>query len=111
MYYNDNTILFLDGKYIKAKDAKTDLFGQTLHYGYGVFEGIRAYETVNGIKTPTLWCPPTAKPRSPAALRGSAGFLAHKFNSTKRESLDFQFECGYRNLHADCSFHSRHCVD
>ena len=51
MYYNDNTILFLDGKYVKAKDATTDLFGQTLHYGYGVFEGIRAYETVNGIKT------------------------------------------------------------
>ncbi|MBK5278620.1 MAG: aminotransferase class IV, partial [Bacteroidia bacterium] len=51
MYYNDNTVLFLDGNYVKAKDAKIDLFGQTLHYGYGVFEGIRAYETVNGIKT------------------------------------------------------------
>lgn len=51
MYYNDNTVLFLDGKFIKAKDAKTDLFGQTLHYGFGVFEGIRSYETVNGIKT------------------------------------------------------------
>ena len=51
MYYNDNTVLFLDGKFVKAIDAKTDLFGQTLHYGYGVFEGIRAYETVNGIRT------------------------------------------------------------
>jgi len=50
MYYNDDTVLFLDGKFIKAKDAKTDLFGQTLHYGYGVFEGIRAYKTVNGVK-------------------------------------------------------------
>ncbi len=51
MYYNDNTVLFLDGQFIKAKDAKTDLFGQTLHYGFGVFEGIRSYETVNGTKT------------------------------------------------------------
>ena len=50
MYYNDKTVLFLDGKFIKAADAKTDLFGQTLHYGYGVFEGIRAYKTVNGVK-------------------------------------------------------------
>jgi len=50
MYYSDNTILFLDGQFIKAKDARTDLFGQTLHYGFGVFEGIRSYETVNGTK-------------------------------------------------------------
>ena len=50
MYYDDKTVLFLDGKFIKAADAKTDLFGQTLHYGYGVFEGIRAYKTVNGVK-------------------------------------------------------------
>lgn len=50
MYYNANTILFLNGKYIKATDATTDLYSQTLHYGYGVFEGIRAYETSNGPK-------------------------------------------------------------
>jgi len=50
MYYNDNTILFLDGQFLKAKDAKMDLFGQTLHFGYGVFEGIRSYRTVNGTK-------------------------------------------------------------
>ncbi len=50
MYYNDKTVLFQDGKFIKAADAKIDLFGQTLHYGYGVFEGIRAYRTVNGVK-------------------------------------------------------------
>ncbi len=49
-YYNDQTILFLDGSFVKASEAKTDLFGQTLHYGYGVFEGIRSYETVNGVK-------------------------------------------------------------
>lgn len=50
MYYNDQTVLFLDGKFIKATEAKTDLFGQTLHYGYGVFEGIRSYHTVHGVK-------------------------------------------------------------
>lgn len=50
MYYNSDTIIFLNGNFVKASEAKTDLFGQTLHYGYGVFEGIRAYQTVNGVK-------------------------------------------------------------
>lgn len=50
MYYNSETILFLNGKYVKASEASTDLYSQTLHYGYGVFEGIRAYQTVNGVK-------------------------------------------------------------
>jgi branched-chain amino acid aminotransferase len=50
MYYTPNTVLFLNGKYIKATDATTDLYSQTLHYGYGVFEGIRSYETSNGAK-------------------------------------------------------------
>jgi branched-chain amino acid aminotransferase len=50
MYFNEDTILFLNGKFIKAMEAHTDLFSQTLHYGYGVFEGIRAYHTQNGVK-------------------------------------------------------------
>jgi len=50
MYYNQNTIIFHDGKFVKASTATCDLFGQTLHYGYGVFEGIRAYKTDNGAK-------------------------------------------------------------
>src|SRR5450432_3085037 len=47
-YYNEHTILWLDGEFVKASEAKTDLYGQSLHYGYGVFEGIRSYKTVNG---------------------------------------------------------------
>ncbi|MEQ8301833.1 MAG: branched-chain amino acid transaminase [Cyclobacteriaceae bacterium] len=50
MYYNNDTILFIDGRFVKASEAKVDFFSQTLHYGYGVFEGIRAYQTVNGVK-------------------------------------------------------------
>lgn len=48
MYYNDNTTIFLDGKWLKATEATTDLYAQTLHYGSGVFEGIRSYETEEG---------------------------------------------------------------
>ncbi len=50
MYYTENTVLFLNGKFVKAKEATTDLFSQTLHYGFGTFEGIRAYHTINGVK-------------------------------------------------------------
>lgn len=50
MYYTDETVLYLDGKFVKAKDATTTLFSQTLHYGYGTFEGIRAYQTIHGVK-------------------------------------------------------------
>ena len=48
MYYNEKTIIFLDGKWIKASEANTDLYSQTLHYGTGVFEGIRSYNTPSG---------------------------------------------------------------
>ena len=50
MYYTKDTILFLNGKFIKAIDAHVDLYSQTLHYGFGAFEGIRAYKTMNGTK-------------------------------------------------------------
>ncbi|PWH86712.1 branched-chain amino acid transaminase [Brumimicrobium oceani] len=48
MYFDDNTVIYLDGKFVKANEASTDLYSQTLHYGYGVFEGIRAYATKDG---------------------------------------------------------------
>ncbi len=48
MYYHENTVIYLNGEWVKAKDAKVDLFSQTLHYGYGVFEGLRSYATPDG---------------------------------------------------------------
>jgi branched-chain amino acid aminotransferase len=47
-YYNNETILYLNGEYVKASEAKTDFYSQSLHYGYAVFEGIRSYKTVSG---------------------------------------------------------------
>jgi branched-chain amino acid aminotransferase len=47
-YYNNETILFLNGEFVKAAEAKMDFYSQSLHYGYSVFEGIRSYKTVNG---------------------------------------------------------------
>ncbi|MFL5808301.1 MAG: branched-chain amino acid transaminase [Flavisolibacter sp.] len=50
MYYNENTIVYFNGEYLKASDAKCSLYDQSLHYGYAAFEGIRAYPTANGVK-------------------------------------------------------------
>ena len=50
MYFNEQTTIYLNGEFVNATKATTDLYGQTLHYGYGVFEGIRAYNTENGEK-------------------------------------------------------------
>ena len=47
-YYNNETILYLNGGFIKASEATMDFYSQSLHYGYSVFEGIRSYKTVDG---------------------------------------------------------------
>lgn len=48
MYYSEKTIIYLNGKFVKASEAKTGLYDQSLHYGYAVFEGIRSYKTQKG---------------------------------------------------------------
>jgi branched-chain amino acid aminotransferase len=50
MYYNNNTIIYFNGQFVKATEAKTDLYSQSLHYGYAVFEGIRSYPIHSGTK-------------------------------------------------------------
>jgi branched-chain amino acid aminotransferase len=47
-YYNENTIIYHNGAFVKAAEAKMDLYSQSLHYGYSVFEGIRSYKNING---------------------------------------------------------------
>ncbi|HEY8510849.1 MAG TPA: branched-chain amino acid transaminase [Cyclobacteriaceae bacterium] len=50
MYYNEGTIVYLNGSFVRAAEARLDLFSQTLHYGHGVFDGLRSYPTQNGVK-------------------------------------------------------------
>ncbi|MET0462512.1 MAG: branched-chain amino acid transaminase [Chitinophagaceae bacterium] len=47
-YYNEHTVLWLNGEFVKASEAKIDLYSQSLHYGYSVFEGIRSYKNIHG---------------------------------------------------------------
>ena len=47
-YFNEKTVIWLNGRFAKAAESTIDLYSQSLHYGYAVFEGIRSYKTVNG---------------------------------------------------------------
>ncbi len=41
-------LIWFDGKLVDWRDAKIHVLTHTLHYGMGVFEGVRAYETDKG---------------------------------------------------------------
>ncbi|MFC5284035.1 aminotransferase class IV [Pedobacter alpinus] len=47
---NKNKVIYKDGEFLNSTDAGVDYFSQTLHYGFGAFEGIRSYLTLNGTK-------------------------------------------------------------
>ena len=40
--------IWMDGQMVDWRDAKIHVLTHTLHYGCGAFEGVRAYDTVNG---------------------------------------------------------------
>lgn len=48
MAINPTRFIWMDGKLVPWEEAKVHLLTHTLHYGYGVFEGIRCYRTKNG---------------------------------------------------------------
>src|ERR1700750_2100016 len=90
-YYNEHTVLWLDGAIIKASEAKTDLYGQSLHYGYAVFEGIRSYRTAAG--TTKIFKAVEHYDR----LRRSAEALNMPFNYSTEELIDATYEILEKN--------------
>ena len=45
---NTADLIWLNGEFVAWEDAKVHVLTHALHYGTGVFEGIRAYETPQG---------------------------------------------------------------
>ena len=39
------TFVYQNGEYLPANAVGINVFSQTIHYGYGAFEGIRSYLT------------------------------------------------------------------
>ncbi|MCH2194578.1 branched-chain amino acid transaminase [Kordia sp.] len=50
MYYTNDSIIYHNGAYMHPEKASGNMYSQTLHYGNGVFEGIRAYKIKFGAK-------------------------------------------------------------
>ncbi len=45
---NQKGVIWLDGKFVPWQEANVHCLTHTLHYGVGVFEGVRAYKTDKG---------------------------------------------------------------
>ena len=45
---NATEFIWMDGSFVPWHDAKIHVLTHTLHYGVGVFEGVRAYDTPRG---------------------------------------------------------------
>ena len=45
---NQADLIWMNGEYVAWEDAKVHVLTHALHYGTGVFEGVRAYETPRG---------------------------------------------------------------
>ncbi len=85
LYHTDKTYLFFNGEFRHVPDFRISPFNQTLHYGYGVYEGIRAYKTEQG--------PHIFKVRRHfERLLKSAEKLEIEVPYTSKELIDFAYE-------------------
>jgi branched-chain amino acid aminotransferase len=70
----ESKLIWMDGELVPWNEAKVHVLTHSLHYGLGVFEGIRAYETATG----------------PAVFRLTP-HIKRLFNSAKIYMLDIPF--------------------
>jgi branched-chain amino acid aminotransferase len=75
MPITESELIWMDGELVPWHDAKIHVLTHTLHYGCGVFEGIRAYETADG----------------PAVFR-LTDHIRRLYNSAKIYMIDIPFD-------------------
>lgn len=76
-------VIWFDGEMVPWREAKTHVLTHTLHYGMGVFEGVRAYETDAGTAIFRL-------PEHTNRLFDSAHIMNMKIPFTKNEINEAQ---------------------
>ncbi len=76
-------VIWYDGKMVNWRDATTHVLTHTLHYGMGVFEGVRAYKTDKGTAIFRL------KEHTDRLFR-SAHILQMKMPFSKQEMMEAQ---------------------
>lgn len=94
MYYNNDTIIYFNGTFVKAAETRIDLYSQSLHYGYAVFEGIRSYPVNGGTKM-------FKGKEHYDRLRNSAAVMKMPFAYSTQQLLDLTYETLKRNDFTD----------
>ena len=94
MYYNNDTIIYFNGQFVKASEAKTDLYSQSLHYGYAVFEGIRSYPVNGGTKM-------FKGKEHYDRLKNSAAVMKMPFNYSTEQMIELTYETLRQNNFTD----------
>lgn len=82
--------IWMDGEFVAWRDAKVHVLTHTLHYGVGVFEGVRAYPTDKG---PAIF----RLERHTERLFQSAKIMGMKIPFTAEEVNAAQIECIKKN--------------
>ncbi|MFD2568282.1 branched-chain amino acid transaminase [Pseudotenacibaculum haliotis] len=90
MYFNEESVVFYNGEFIKATELTTNSYSQSLHYGNGVFEGIRAYQTELGAR---IFKPYEHYKR----LKFGAEVMNIQFDYTEEELTEITYELLERN--------------
>lgn len=87
--------IWYDGKLVPWRDATTHVLTHTLHYGMGVFEGVRCYKTVDG---PAIW----RLHEHTRRLFNSAKIFGMRIPFAPEELDEAQKECVRRNHLKSC---------
>jgi len=77
--------IWMDGELVDWRDAKIHVLSHTLHYGCGAFEGVRAYDTVNGTAIFRLQEHTTRLFNSGKILRMKIPFSQEQVNEAQRQ--------------------------
>ena len=87
--------IWMDGQFVDWRDANIHVLTHTLHYGMGVFEGVRCYETTSGSAIFRL------KDHTQRLLN-SAKIFQMKLGFSKEELMQAQLETVRRNKLKSC---------
>jgi branched-chain amino acid aminotransferase len=77
--------IWMDGKLVEWRDAKVHVLTHTMHYGCGAFEGVRAYNTVNGTAIFRLEEHTERLLNSAKILRMKVPFTKEQINEAQKE--------------------------
>jgi branched-chain amino acid aminotransferase len=82
-----NGVIWLDGEWLPWREARVHVLTHTLHYGCGVFEGLRAYETARGTAIFRLQDHTDRLFRSAHIMKLGIPFDSNTLNRAQREAV------------------------